>query len=217
MSVASAAARMDRMYRHQRHIYDLTRKHYLLGRDHLIEGLAVGPGDAVLEIGCGTGRNLIVAARRYPEARFVGLDVSTVMLTTARHRLARAGLQSRVALVQADAAALDRALPIGPARYDRVFISYCLSMIPAWHEVLTTAAELLVPAGELHVLDFGDQNGLPAWLRRGLRAWLGLFDVEPRRDLAAALGAVAAARAMPFTVESLYGGYALYAIARSRR
>ena len=31
--MSDAAALMDRMYRHQRHIYDLTRKFYLLGRD----------------------------------------------------------------------------------------------------------------------------------------------------------------------------------------
>ena len=34
------AALMDRVYRRQRHIYDATRKFYLLGRDPLIERLA---------------------------------------------------------------------------------------------------------------------------------------------------------------------------------
>jgi len=50
---------MDRMYRHQRHIYDASRKFYLLGRDALITGLAPPKGGTILEIGCGTGRNLI--------------------------------------------------------------------------------------------------------------------------------------------------------------
>ncbi len=66
---------MDRIYRHQRHIYDLTRKYYLLGRDALIRDLAPVPGDTVLEIGCGTGRNLILAARRYPDARFSSVSM----------------------------------------------------------------------------------------------------------------------------------------------
>ncbi len=57
---------MDRVYRHQRHVYDLTRKHYLLGRDHLIDRLEPPAGGHVLELGCGTGRNLIAAAKRYP-------------------------------------------------------------------------------------------------------------------------------------------------------
>ena len=50
-----AATRMDRMYRPQRYIYDLTRKPYLLGRDRLIAGLAAPDGGTILEIGCGTG------------------------------------------------------------------------------------------------------------------------------------------------------------------
>jgi S-adenosylmethionine-diacylgycerolhomoserine-N-methlytransferase len=57
---------MDRLYRRQRHFYDLTRKHYLLGRDQLIEGLGPPSGSRVLEIGCGTARNL---CRRPPGRR----------------------------------------------------------------------------------------------------------------------------------------------------
>jgi S-adenosylmethionine-diacylgycerolhomoserine-N-methlytransferase len=94
---ASAAATelMNRIYRRQRHIYDATRKWFLLGRDRLIDDLRPGPGAAVLEIGCGTGRNLIVAARRYPDAQFFGIDVSTHMLTSAIESIAHAGLSAR--------------------------------------------------------------------------------------------------------------------------
>ncbi|MCW5747094.1 MAG: methyltransferase domain-containing protein [Alphaproteobacteria bacterium] len=207
---------MDRMYRHQRHVYDLTRKYYLLGRDRLIDRLAVPTGGTVLEIGCGTGRNLVAAARRYHDAHLVGLDVSAAMLATAQRRIDGAGLSPRVRLVCADATALsDDALPDAP-RFDRVFISYSLSMIPGWRDVLAGAADLLAPSGELHVLDFGDQARLPAWLRRGLRRWLALFDVSPRDDLAAALCAVGETRALSVTAQSLYGGYARYAVARRR-
>ena len=64
-----AAAHMDGIYRYQRYIYNASRKYFLLGRDHLIERLRPPDGGTVLEIGCGTGRNLILAARRYPNAR----------------------------------------------------------------------------------------------------------------------------------------------------
>ena len=64
--MSDAAALMDRMYRRQRHIYDLSRKFYLLGRDEAIARLRPAPGDKVLEIGCGTGRNLIKLAQAYP-------------------------------------------------------------------------------------------------------------------------------------------------------
>ncbi|TIM52630.1 MAG: class I SAM-dependent methyltransferase, partial [Mesorhizobium sp.] len=74
---------MDGVYRWQRHVYDLTRKYYLLGRDRLISGLDVPVGGTVLELGCGTGRNIVLAARLYPDARFFGLDISAEMLETA--------------------------------------------------------------------------------------------------------------------------------------
>ena len=83
MAGGSHADRMRRMYRRQRHIYDGTRRYYLLGRDRLIEDLAPAPGATVLEIGCGTGRNLVLAAGRYRDAQFFGIDVSTEMLTSA--------------------------------------------------------------------------------------------------------------------------------------
>src|SRR5580698_8830585 len=86
-----ATERMNRMYRRQRHIYDGTRRYYLLGRDQLIENLQIEAGSSVLEIGCGTGRNLVQAAKRFPGARFFGIDVSTEMLTSAIASIARRG------------------------------------------------------------------------------------------------------------------------------
>src|SRR5471030_1540536 len=92
--VAAPADLMDRIYRHQRPLCDFTRKYYLLGRDRLIDRLKPGIGDPVLEIGCGTARNLVVAARRYPRARFFGIDISGEMLVTAASTVGRAGLSS---------------------------------------------------------------------------------------------------------------------------
>ena len=54
---------MDKVYRHQRHFYDFTRHYYLLGRDRLIRELNITPGESVIEIGCGTARNLIRIAQ----------------------------------------------------------------------------------------------------------------------------------------------------------
>src|SRR4051812_1323170 len=110
---AADAALMDRVYRRQRHFYDFTRKYYLLGRDRLIEELAPPPGGRVLEIGCGTARNLIAAARAWPEARFYGIDISWQMLETARQEVSRAGLAHRITLARADATAFDPARLFG--------------------------------------------------------------------------------------------------------
>ena len=63
---------MDRIYARQRHIYDLTRRYFLLGRDTLIAELRPPSRGGILEIGCGTGRNLIATARAYPDAALYG-------------------------------------------------------------------------------------------------------------------------------------------------
>src|SRR5258708_31716481 len=93
---AEATRRMNRMYRRQRHIYDGTRRYYLLGRDQLIAGLRPAAGASVLEIGCGTGRNLVVAALLHPDARFFGIDVSTEMLTSAISAISRRGFPGSI-------------------------------------------------------------------------------------------------------------------------
>ncbi len=152
---AAPADLMDRIYRHQRHLYDFTRKYYLPGRDRLIDRLKPAAGDCVLEIGCGTARNLVVAARRYPQARFFGIDVSSAMLATA--------------------------------------------------------------GGELHIVDFGGQEGLPAWFRRGFRRWLARFHVTPRDELERDLARIAERFGAGSTVERPYRGYAQYAIVRTSR
>lgn len=201
---------MDRVYRHQRHVYDLTRKHYLLGRDHLIDRLDVPAGGHVLELGCGTGRNLIAAARRYPNARFGGVDVSGAMLATAQSNVAAAGLDGRILLVRGDATRVDPAA-FGPQRFERVFFSYSLSMMPAWREALAQATELVAPGGRLALVDFGQQDGLPRWCRRLLFAWLSRFHVDPPPDLADAVIQTAADLGASFSVVDLYRGYACYA------
>ena len=87
---AGQAALMDGIYRSQRHIYDLTRKYYLFGRDGMIEQLDAPADATVIEIACGTGRNLAAIARRWQGSAIHGLDISAEMLKSARTTLARA-------------------------------------------------------------------------------------------------------------------------------
>jgi len=170
---------MDRIYRHQRHFYDATRKYYLLGRDQLIAALAPPRQGTVLEIGCGTGRNLLAVRRRYKEARLFGLDISEEMLSTARRNSAG----KDIIYAKADAAAFDPRELFGQEMFDRIFISYALSMIPSWQAVLASANMMLAPGGELHVVDFGQQERLPQAFRSALRSWLAKFHVTPRAHL----------------------------------
>jgi len=207
-----ATRRMNRMYRRQRHIYDGTRRYYLLGRDQLIDGLQPVPGSDVLEIGCGTGRNLVVAARKFPTAKFFGIDVSTEMLTSAIGSISRRGLQGRIRVAHGDATAFDPKAIFGMPAFDHVMISYSLSMIPNWQSVLARAAASLKPGGRLHIVDFGNQAQLPRAARSLLRRWLALFDVTPRDNLEGALRRLAEAHGATLRFERPFRGYAQSAV-----
>jgi len=205
---------MDRLYRRQRHVYDITRKYYLLGRDRLLRRLDPPAGSRVLEIGCGTARNLIHAARLYPDVRFFGIDISSEMLETARRLVERQGLGPDIRLAHADATAFDPALLFGVPGFSRIFVSYSLSMMPGWQSVLAQALGWLAPGGELHVVDFGGQERLPGWFRAGLREWLRLFHVTPRDELERELTLLGLRTGALTIFERPFRGYAQYAICR---
>jgi S-adenosylmethionine-diacylgycerolhomoserine-N-methlytransferase len=203
------AERMDRMYRYQRHVYDLTRKYYLLGRDRAIAGLALEANQTLLEIGCGTGRNLVLANRRYPQARLHGLDISAEMLASARTSLRT--VSPEVVLRVGDASDF-RAEDFGMRSFDRILISYALSMIPEWERAIDCALAALAPGGSLHIVDFGQGEQLPSWFRAALRGWLARFHVTPRAALHRALQDRALAANAEITFRRIGRGYAWWAI-----
>ncbi|ANL72950.1 SAM-dependent methyltransferase protein [Rhizobium phaseoli] len=208
------ASLMDGMYRYQRHIYDLTRKYYLLGRDSTIRNLDVPDGGTLLEVGCGTGRNMAFAHRHFPTAKLFGLDISQEMLISARKTFATKATipEFRVA----DATAFTPR-EFGVSGFDRILISYALSMIPDWERAVDASIAALNPGGQLHMVDFGQQEGLPRWFRRILQAWLAKFHVTPRPDLREVLEAQAHEHNARLIFETVGGGYAWRAAIISKR
>lgn len=174
---------MDRIYRHQRYIYDITRKYYLFGRDRMIRELDLKPGDRLVEVGCGTARNLVRIAKAYPEARLFGLDASHEMLKSAADTVRRAGLEDRITLAHGYAEALAPAMFGETAPFEAVLFSYSLSMIPDWKAAINAGARNLAPGGRTHIVDFGDLTGLGGLGRAAMLGWLGLFHVSPRVEL----------------------------------
>ncbi len=216
MTSESHAEHLDRNYRYQRHVYDLTREYYLLGRKRMIAGLAPPAGGAVLEIGCGTALNLIRAWARYPQAQFYGVDLSRMMLETAEAALVRRGLGDRIALALGDATDFDPQALFARDRFERVFFSYALSMIPPWEQALDHAAGLVAPGGSLHVVDFGACEALPAAAKAALYAWLARFRVSPRENLEQELAKLGAKHGLVLRFQPLYRGYSSYAVLTRR-
>ncbi len=157
-----------RYYRFHARFYDLTRWSFLRGRETLMRQTAARLSPTrILEVGCGTGKNLLYLGRRFPQAKLWGLDLSADMLSVAEKKLHN--LLPRLTLILA---AYDRPLASGPS-FDLVVFSYALSMFnPGWKEALATAARDLVSGGAVAVVDFHDSGS------QIFKRWMGLHQVR---------------------------------------
>jgi SAM-dependent methyltransferase len=109
----------------------------------------IGPADRVLDVGCGSGRTTLDAARLAPDGHAVGVDLSARMLAVARERARAAGL-TNVTFVQADA----QIHPFEPDAAD-VAISRSGAMFFADPTAaLTNVARALRPGGRLVLLSW---------------------------------------------------------------
>jgi S-adenosylmethionine-diacylgycerolhomoserine-N-methlytransferase len=143
---------IERYYRFHSKIYDATRWSFLFGRQAIIERIkAQTTPTEILEVGCGTGKNLIALRRAFPQARLTGVDLSRDMLNLAQRNLGTDA--AHVHLVQR---IYDH--PLQPNQpFDLVLFSYALSMFnPGWERAIECAHVDLQPGGLLAVVDFHD-------------------------------------------------------------
>ncbi len=216
MEMLDAATRMDRQYRYQRYVYDFSRRYYLLGRDQLLNRIQLAAGETVLEIGCGTARNLTKLAYRNPSAQFHGVDASAMMLAVAARKLHGTLYEKKIRLRQGLAERVSPADFGLEEPFDHIVFSYVLSMIPGWQAALDHALTLLKPGGKLHVVDFSDQQAMPPWFRHSLLTWLRWFNVHPEPAILTRLEQLATQHGDHLDMHHLPGRYALLAHYRKR-
>lgn len=190
-----ASAALARYYRWHARIYDATRWSFLFGRTALIRALANDPEPPrnTLEIGCGTGGNLLRLAQQFPEAAVTGLDLSADMLARARQKLEARRLP--ITLLQQR---YERPLYPEPV-FDLIVFSYCLSMMnPGWNQALESAMRDLRPGGRLAVVDFHDTRFA------GFRRWMAVNHVRMDGHLLPGLSTFY--RPITATLHKAYGG-----------
>lgn len=126
----------------------------------LLEELGLRGDEHVLDVGCGRGAVLVLAARRVPAGRAVGADVwrrrdqSGNSRAAAERNAVAEGVRDRVELVDADA----RDLPFAPASFDVVVSSLAISNIRdagGRAQALREAVRVLRPGGRLCIVDEG--------------------------------------------------------------
>lgn len=85
---------------------------YLLGNEKRLRRETIGslhlqPGQTVLDVACGTGRNFpLILEKIGPTGKLVGVDYTSDMLVRAKERVEREGWKN-VELIQADAARIE--------------------------------------------------------------------------------------------------------------
>ncbi|MBN8418248.1 MAG: class I SAM-dependent methyltransferase [Verrucomicrobia bacterium] len=168
---------LERYYQFHSHIYDATRWSFLFGRESvLMRAACVSKPQRILEVGCGTGRNLAGLRRRFPEAEITGVDLSEQMLAIAAKK------------VKDDKTTLLRRSYSEPVHqdgksFDLVLFSYALSMFnPGWEQAINAAWEDLAEGGCIAVVDFSDSYF--SWFRN----WMGVNHVRMEGHLWPYLG-----------------------------
>jgi len=134
-----------------------------------VRAIRLRPGDSVVDIACGTGRNFpLIEEVIGPGGRIVGVDLTDAMLARAQNRIATNGW-SNIRLVQADAADFDF-----PTDVDAILSTYALTQVPECAQVIVHGAAALAEGGRWVVLDLKIPANAPQWLAR-----LGTAVVRP--------------------------------------
>jgi S-adenosylmethionine-diacylgycerolhomoserine-N-methlytransferase len=89
-------------------------------------------------------------------------------------------------------------------------------MVPTWPGAIEAALANLKPGGRMLIVDFWDQQDLPAFFAAGLKKWLALFHVHYRPEVHAALADLGRSGRADVTFESVARRYAYIATVTKR-
>jgi arsenite methyltransferase len=135
--------------------------HWMLGR--------VEPGSVVLDLGCGAGTDLLIAAQMTGSAgRVIGIDMTPAMLDRARESAEKMGLEN-VALHQS----LIESLPLEDASVDVVISNGVIDLVPDKDAVFDEIDRVLRPGGHLQIADVVIHTEVSEDARKRIDLWTG--------------------------------------------
>ncbi len=145
---------------------------------------APGPGETVVDLGCGRGGDVLRAAARVgPGGLAIGVDANEAMLAEARRR---AGSLPSVRFVRGDLSAI----PLPDRCADAIVSNCAINHAPDKAAVYREIFRLLRPGGRFAVSDVVAEHELPAAVRHDPAAWAACYGgAIPERDVLAGIAA----------------------------
>lgn len=149
-------------YRRYAPIYDVMfGSLFSPGRRRVVELMAAGYDDHVLEVGVGTGLSLPLHSG---QTRITGIDISDSMLLRARQRISCQGIKN-VSLLQMDA----QSLAFSDNCMTKVALMYVASVVPDPNKLFSEAKRVCRSGGDIFILNhFSSENSLFRWIESSL-------------------------------------------------
>lgn len=138
-------------------------------KNALLEEAHIRPGQKVLDFGCGTATLAIMAKLKHPEATIVGLDVDENVLSIAKKKIAKQGVDIRIDIYDGFN------LPYEAESFDSVISSFVFHHLSTEQkkDIMKQIYLILKPGGSVYILDFG----VPAsMLAKGVMYIFSLFE-----------------------------------------
>jgi arsenite methyltransferase len=129
----------------------------------------LGPGEYVVDVGCGAGIDSLIAASMVePNGQVIGVDMTPAMLEKGRRSAAEAG-RNNVAFRHG----YGEALPVPDGWADVVISNGVLNLFPDKSAGLREMARVLKPGGRLQIGDILVQKAVPESAKRQIDLWTG--------------------------------------------
>jgi len=146
---------------------DVTARFAGIGNPHAIAPLPAGA--TVLDVGCGAGTDLLLAALRVgPKGAAIGIDMTEAMRAVAVDGAKVCGL-TNVEVREGDAAAL----PVDDRSVDVVISNGVLNLVPEKERAIAEMARVLKLGGRLQIADITIGEQLPESAVRDIDLWTG--------------------------------------------
>lgn len=120
--------------------------------NNAIAAIGIKPGDKILDLGAGTGRNALLMSRHLAgQGKIVGLEISAEMIANFRKNTAN------IKNIEVINQRIDQPFTLGE-KFDKVFISFVIHGFPhpVREEIIKNAYNNLREGGEFAILDFNE-------------------------------------------------------------